>query len=214
MERWTEQLEELARRSLPEAVHRYIRQGARDGVSAAEAVEAVRAAGSEHLGHTEMLGALTGVTKQDTMFVVASERDGATEQHHLVDQIGHGMPPVADDVPGDGERARSGVSGHGPAGVQDGELPLGVLGRVGCAPHQHGERTLWVLAGDDVLLPGREAAPETVPATARTSGPPSHFVSGWPSTARRWRSRCTTAASPSPRRVRTSPRDSGMAGSR
>lgn len=40
MERWTEQLEELARRSLPEAVHRYIRQGARDGVSAAEAVEA------------------------------------------------------------------------------------------------------------------------------------------------------------------------------
>ncbi|WP_349828530.1 4-hydroxythreonine-4-phosphate dehydrogenase PdxA [Brevibacterium litoralis] len=31
--------------------------------------EAVWAAGSEHLGHTEMLGELTGVTKQDTMFV-------------------------------------------------------------------------------------------------------------------------------------------------
>lgn len=32
--------------------------------------EAIWKAGSEHLGHTEMLGALTGVTKQDTMFVV------------------------------------------------------------------------------------------------------------------------------------------------
>jgi 4-hydroxythreonine-4-phosphate dehydrogenase len=32
--------------------------------------EAIWAAGSEHLGHTEMLGALTGVSKQDTMFVV------------------------------------------------------------------------------------------------------------------------------------------------
>ena len=32
--------------------------------------EAIWQAGSEHLGHTEMLGALTGVTKQDTMFVV------------------------------------------------------------------------------------------------------------------------------------------------
>lgn len=32
--------------------------------------EAIWAAGSEHLGHTEMLGELTGVTKQDTMFVV------------------------------------------------------------------------------------------------------------------------------------------------
>ncbi|GAA2006229.1 4-hydroxythreonine-4-phosphate dehydrogenase PdxA [Brevibacterium samyangense] len=31
--------------------------------------EAVWKAGSEHLGHTEMLGELTGVTKQDTMFV-------------------------------------------------------------------------------------------------------------------------------------------------
>lgn len=42
--------------------------------------EAVWKAGSEHLGHTEMLGALTGVTKQDTMFVVRNdEHDG----HHL-----------------------------------------------------------------------------------------------------------------------------------
>ncbi len=42
--------------------------------------EAIWAAGSEHLGHTEMLGALTGVTKQDTMFVV---RNSAAEGHHL-----------------------------------------------------------------------------------------------------------------------------------
>ena len=42
--------------------------------------EAIWAAGSEHLGHTEMLGALTGVTKQDTMFVV---RNTAAEGHHL-----------------------------------------------------------------------------------------------------------------------------------
>jgi 4-hydroxymandelate oxidase len=40
MDRWVEQLEELARAALPEAVHRYVRQGARDGVTAAEAVEA------------------------------------------------------------------------------------------------------------------------------------------------------------------------------
>ncbi|GAA2090178.1 4-hydroxythreonine-4-phosphate dehydrogenase PdxA [Brevibacterium salitolerans] len=32
--------------------------------------EAIWKAGSKHLGHTEMLGELTGVTKQDTMFVV------------------------------------------------------------------------------------------------------------------------------------------------
>lgn len=32
--------------------------------------EAVWKTGSKHLGHTEMLGELTGVTKQDTMFVV------------------------------------------------------------------------------------------------------------------------------------------------
>jgi 4-hydroxymandelate oxidase len=37
MDRWPEQLEELARAALPEAVHRYVRQGARDGVSVAEA---------------------------------------------------------------------------------------------------------------------------------------------------------------------------------
>ncbi len=40
MDRWVEQLEELARGALPEAVHRYVRQGARDGVSVAEAAEA------------------------------------------------------------------------------------------------------------------------------------------------------------------------------
>jgi 4-hydroxymandelate oxidase len=40
VERWTEQLEALAGETLPEAVHRYVRQGARDGVSAAEAVAA------------------------------------------------------------------------------------------------------------------------------------------------------------------------------
>lgn len=42
--------------------------------------EAIWAAGSEHLGHTEMLGALTGVTKQDTMFVVERSHQ---EGHHL-----------------------------------------------------------------------------------------------------------------------------------
>jgi 4-hydroxymandelate oxidase len=40
VERWVEHLEELARETLPETVHRYVRQGARDGVSAAEAVAA------------------------------------------------------------------------------------------------------------------------------------------------------------------------------
>jgi 4-hydroxymandelate oxidase len=40
MDRWVEQLEELARAALPEAVHRYVRQGSRDGVSAAEALAA------------------------------------------------------------------------------------------------------------------------------------------------------------------------------
>ncbi|SEF15803.1 4-hydroxythreonine-4-phosphate dehydrogenase PdxA [Jiangella alba] len=42
--------------------------------------EAIWAAGSQHLGHTEMLGELTGVTRQDTMFVV---RNTAVEGHHL-----------------------------------------------------------------------------------------------------------------------------------
>ncbi|MGD8149704.1 4-hydroxythreonine-4-phosphate dehydrogenase PdxA [Ornithinimicrobium sp. Y1694] len=42
--------------------------------------EAIWAAGSEHLGHTEMLGELTGVTKQDTMFVVRNDQHGG---HHL-----------------------------------------------------------------------------------------------------------------------------------
>jgi 4-hydroxythreonine-4-phosphate dehydrogenase len=42
--------------------------------------EAIWAAGSKHLGHTEMLGELTGVTRQDTMFVV---RNTAVPGHHL-----------------------------------------------------------------------------------------------------------------------------------
>lgn len=42
--------------------------------------EAIWAAGSKHLGHTEMLGELTGVTDQDTMFVVRNEDAGG---HHL-----------------------------------------------------------------------------------------------------------------------------------
>lgn len=42
--------------------------------------EAIWASGSEHLGHTEMLGELTGVTKQDTMFVVRSRH---AQDHHL-----------------------------------------------------------------------------------------------------------------------------------
>ncbi len=36
--------------------------------------EAVWESGSVHLGHTEMLGELTGVTKQDTMFVVENTK--------------------------------------------------------------------------------------------------------------------------------------------
>ena len=40
MTRWTDCLEELAASTLPEPVHRYFRQGARDGVSAAESVAA------------------------------------------------------------------------------------------------------------------------------------------------------------------------------
>lgn len=42
--------------------------------------EAIWAAGSKHLGHTEMLGELTGVTRQDTMFVV---RNTPVDGHHL-----------------------------------------------------------------------------------------------------------------------------------
>ncbi|MBQ1124106.1 4-hydroxythreonine-4-phosphate dehydrogenase PdxA [Streptomyces sp. B15] len=42
--------------------------------------EAIWQAGSKHLGHTEMLGELTGVTRQDTMFVV---RNTAVDGHHL-----------------------------------------------------------------------------------------------------------------------------------
>ncbi|WP_166345333.1 4-hydroxythreonine-4-phosphate dehydrogenase PdxA [Phytoactinopolyspora limicola] len=42
--------------------------------------EAIWAAGSQHLGHTEMLGELTGVTRQNTMFVV---RNTAVDGHHL-----------------------------------------------------------------------------------------------------------------------------------
>ncbi|GAA3753535.1 4-hydroxythreonine-4-phosphate dehydrogenase [Spinactinospora alkalitolerans] len=36
--------------------------------------EAIWAAGSKHLGHTEMLGELTGVTRQNTMFVVRGKK--------------------------------------------------------------------------------------------------------------------------------------------
>ncbi|MFE3459502.1 4-hydroxythreonine-4-phosphate dehydrogenase PdxA [Nocardiopsis aegyptia] len=36
--------------------------------------EAIWAAGSPHLGHTEMLGALTGATRQNTMFVVRGKK--------------------------------------------------------------------------------------------------------------------------------------------
>ncbi|UYM03502.1 4-hydroxythreonine-4-phosphate dehydrogenase PdxA [Solicola gregarius] len=43
--------------------------------------EAIWASGSKHLGHTEMLGELTGVTDQDTMFVVRSRV--SDEPHHL-----------------------------------------------------------------------------------------------------------------------------------
>lgn len=42
--------------------------------------EAIWASGCEHLGHTELLGALTGVTSQDTMFVV---RKTHKPDHHL-----------------------------------------------------------------------------------------------------------------------------------
>lgn len=42
--------------------------------------EAIWASGCEHLGHTELLGELTGVTKQDTMFVV---RKTHTPGHYL-----------------------------------------------------------------------------------------------------------------------------------
>ncbi|NED99040.1 4-hydroxythreonine-4-phosphate dehydrogenase PdxA [Phytoactinopolyspora halotolerans] len=41
---------------------------------------AIWAAGSQHLGHTEMLGELTGVTRQNTMFVV---RNTGLDGHHL-----------------------------------------------------------------------------------------------------------------------------------
>jgi 4-hydroxythreonine-4-phosphate dehydrogenase len=42
--------------------------------------EAIWQAGATHLGHTEMLGALTGATRQDTMFVV---RNTGVPGHHL-----------------------------------------------------------------------------------------------------------------------------------
>ncbi|AXK34049.1 4-hydroxythreonine-4-phosphate dehydrogenase PdxA [Streptomyces armeniacus] len=49
--------------------------------------EAIWQAGSQHLGHTEMLGELTGVTRQDTMFVVRGRAEGAVAgaapAHHL-----------------------------------------------------------------------------------------------------------------------------------
>ena len=42
--------------------------------------ESIWAAGSKHLGHTEMLAELTGVNRSDTMFVV---RNTAVDGHHL-----------------------------------------------------------------------------------------------------------------------------------
>ncbi|MDJ1134639.1 4-hydroxythreonine-4-phosphate dehydrogenase PdxA [Streptomyces iconiensis] len=42
--------------------------------------EAIWQTGTKHLGHTEMLGELTGVTRQDTMFVV---RNTGVPGHHL-----------------------------------------------------------------------------------------------------------------------------------
>jgi 4-phospho-D-threonate 3-dehydrogenase / 4-phospho-D-erythronate 3-dehydrogenase len=53
--------------------------------------EAIWAAGSEHLGHTEMLGKLTGVTRQNTMFVVHGLKIFFTTRHmslrRALDQI-------------------------------------------------------------------------------------------------------------------------------
>lgn len=45
--------------------------------------EAIWATGTKHLGHTEMLGDLTGVTEQDTMFVVRNAADTSGSPHHL-----------------------------------------------------------------------------------------------------------------------------------
>ncbi|GAA4953819.1 4-hydroxythreonine-4-phosphate dehydrogenase PdxA [Streptomonospora halophila] len=54
--------------------------------------EAIWAAGSEHLGHTEMLGALTGVTRQNTMFVVRGKKIFFATRHvslrTALDQVG------------------------------------------------------------------------------------------------------------------------------
>ncbi|MBB4932631.1 4-hydroxythreonine-4-phosphate dehydrogenase [Lipingzhangella halophila] len=53
--------------------------------------EAIWAAGSTHLGHTEMLGALTGVTRQNTMFVVRGKKIFFATRHvslrRALDQI-------------------------------------------------------------------------------------------------------------------------------
>jgi 4-phospho-D-threonate 3-dehydrogenase / 4-phospho-D-erythronate 3-dehydrogenase len=45
--------------------------------------EAIWQAGSEHLGHTEMLGELTGTTRQNTMFVVRTTASDGGHSHHL-----------------------------------------------------------------------------------------------------------------------------------
>ncbi|GAB3452720.1 4-hydroxythreonine-4-phosphate dehydrogenase PdxA [Streptomonospora sediminis] len=54
--------------------------------------EAIWAAGSEHLGHTEMLGALTGVSRQNTMFVVRGKKIFFATRHlslrKALDQVG------------------------------------------------------------------------------------------------------------------------------
>lgn len=53
--------------------------------------ESIWASGSEHLGHTEMLGALTGVTSQNTMFVVRGKKIFFATRHvslrRALDQI-------------------------------------------------------------------------------------------------------------------------------
>jgi 4-hydroxythreonine-4-phosphate dehydrogenase len=62
--------------------------------------EAIWAAGSEHLGHTEMLGQLTGATRQNTMFVVRGLKIFFTTRHMslrraldqlTVDTVGHAI---------------------------------------------------------------------------------------------------------------------------
>lgn len=63
--------------------------------------EAIWAAGSEHLGHTEMLGALTGTTRQNTMFVVRGKSIFFATRHlslrAALDQVGEEQQAAAID---------------------------------------------------------------------------------------------------------------------